>query len=76
VHGVRVVPLLFVASFVVRDDLAGVKVIILTTYETDEYVFTALHAGASGFLLKTPTPPTCSPGSASWPPATRCSPPR
>ena len=34
------------------DDLAGVKVIILTTFETDEYVYEALRAGASGFLVK------------------------
>ena len=32
--------------------LAGVRVIILTTFDADEYVFDALHAGASGFLLK------------------------
>jgi DNA-binding NarL/FixJ family response regulator len=28
------------------------KVLILTTYDLDEYVFEALRAGASGFLLK------------------------
>jgi DNA-binding NarL/FixJ family response regulator len=32
--------------------LASVRVIILTTFDNDEYVFQALHAGASGFLLK------------------------
>lgn len=32
--------------------LAGVRVIILTTFELDEYVFEALRAGASGFLAK------------------------
>ncbi|HYN97217.1 MAG TPA: response regulator transcription factor [Pilimelia sp.] len=32
--------------------LAGVRVLILTTYDTDAYVFEALQAGASGFLLK------------------------
>jgi DNA-binding NarL/FixJ family response regulator len=32
--------------------LAQVRVLILTTYDTDEYVFEALQAGASGFLLK------------------------
>jgi DNA-binding NarL/FixJ family response regulator len=32
--------------------LAGVRVIMLTTFDLDEYVFDALHAGASGFLLK------------------------
>ncbi len=38
------------------EDLAGVKVIILTTYETDEYVYQALRAGASGFLVKDTEP--------------------
>ncbi|MDG4830083.1 response regulator transcription factor [Solwaraspora sp. WMMD1047] len=33
-------------------DLAGTKVLILTTFEVDEYVFEALRAGASGFLGK------------------------
>jgi len=32
--------------------LAAVRVIILTTYEEDEYVFAAIRAGASGFLVK------------------------
>lgn len=32
--------------------LEQVRVLILTTYETDAYVFEALEAGASGFLLK------------------------
>ncbi|MBL1067985.1 response regulator transcription factor [Streptomyces sp. 7-21] len=34
------------------EDLAGVKVLILTTFEVDEYVVDALRAGASGFLGK------------------------
>jgi DNA-binding NarL/FixJ family response regulator len=34
------------------DDLAGVKVLVLTTFEVDEYVFEALRSGASGFLGK------------------------
>ncbi len=32
--------------------LEQVRVLILSTYDTDEYVFDALQAGASGFLLK------------------------
>jgi DNA-binding NarL/FixJ family response regulator len=31
---------------------AGAKVLILTTFDLDEYVYDALRAGASGFLLK------------------------
>jgi DNA-binding NarL/FixJ family response regulator len=38
------------------DDLAGVRVVILTTFESDEYVYQALHAGASGFLVKDTEP--------------------
>jgi len=33
-------------------DLAQTRVVVLTTFELDEYVFGALRAGASGFLLK------------------------
>ncbi|HJP78327.1 MAG TPA: response regulator transcription factor [Pseudonocardiaceae bacterium] len=34
------------------DDLAGVRVLILTTYEADDYVYRALRAGAAGFMVK------------------------
>ncbi|WP_067718755.1 response regulator transcription factor [Nocardia yamanashiensis] len=32
--------------------LTGVKVVVLTTFELDEYVFEAMRAGATGFLVK------------------------
>jgi DNA-binding NarL/FixJ family response regulator len=35
---------------------AGVRVIMLTTFELDEYVFDALQAGAAGFLIKDSEP--------------------
>jgi DNA-binding NarL/FixJ family response regulator len=35
---------------------AGVRVLILTTFDLDEYVYSALRAGASGFLLKSTLP--------------------
>lgn len=35
-----------------NDDLAGTRVIVLTTFELDEYVVAAMEAGASGFLDK------------------------
>ncbi|MQS07186.1 response regulator [Streptomyces alkaliphilus] len=38
------------------EDLAGVRVLVLTTYETDENVIEALRAGASGFLVKDTRP--------------------
>ncbi|MCT2989770.1 DNA-binding response regulator, partial [Propionibacterium freudenreichii] len=34
----------------------GTKVLVLTTFDLDEYVFAALKAGASGFLLKDTRP--------------------
>jgi DNA-binding NarL/FixJ family response regulator len=34
------------------EDLAGVKVVILTTFEIDDYVIAAIDAGASGFIGK------------------------
>jgi DNA-binding NarL/FixJ family response regulator len=37
-------------------DLTGVKVVILTTFDVDDYVHAAIRAGASGFLLKDAPP--------------------
>jgi DNA-binding NarL/FixJ family response regulator len=37
-------------------ELAGVRIIVLTTFALDEYVFDALRYGASGFLLKDTSP--------------------
>ncbi|WP_328540115.1 response regulator transcription factor [Streptomyces sp. NBC_00344] len=37
-------------------DLDGVKVVMLTTFELDEYVFEAIRSGASGFLVKDTEP--------------------
>jgi len=35
---------------------AATRVLILTTYERDDYIHEALHAGASGFMLKNASP--------------------
>ena len=37
-------------------DLVGLRVLVLTTFEADGYVFEALRAGASGFLVKDTEP--------------------
>src|SRR5690606_23960664 len=39
-----------------RPELGATRVVILTNYGLDEYVFTALRAGAAGFLLKDTDP--------------------
>ena len=39
-----------------RNDPALTRVLILTTFDMDEYVYQALYAGASGFLLKDSPP--------------------
>jgi DNA-binding NarL/FixJ family response regulator len=38
------------------DSLAGTRVVILTTFGLDEYVFEAIRSGASGFLVKDTEP--------------------
>lgn len=37
-------------------DLAATRVVVLTTFEQDDYVFDALRAGAAGFLIKDSEP--------------------
>ena len=44
------------ARIAAADALGGVKVVILTTFETDEYVYQAIRVGASGFLVKDAEP--------------------
>ena len=39
-------------QIVADDDLAEVKVVVVTTFELDEYVVDAIRAGAAGFLVK------------------------
>jgi len=41
---------------VAHPELPTTRIIVLTTFERDEYVFEALRAGASGFLLKDTAP--------------------
>jgi DNA-binding NarL/FixJ family response regulator len=43
-------------SIVGDDRLRDVRIVILTTFELDEYVFEAIRAGASGFLVKDTEP--------------------
>lgn len=44
------------ATAQITTDLCDCKVIILTTFDLDEYAFAGLHAGASGFQLKDSEP--------------------
>jgi DNA-binding NarL/FixJ family response regulator len=44
------------ATRLIAESGAGPAVLILTTFDRDDYLFAALQAGASGFLLKNGTP--------------------
>jgi YesN/AraC family two-component response regulator len=39
------------ARYILNDRTSETRVIMLTTFDRDEYVYTAMKAGASGFLL-------------------------
>ncbi|WP_225800671.1 response regulator transcription factor [Streptomyces sp. NK15101] len=41
---------------ILADETAPPRIVVLTTYDLDQYVYAALAAGASGFLLKDVTP--------------------
>ena len=41
---------------IMSGDSTGARIIVLTTFDLDEYVYAALQAGACGFLLKDVTP--------------------
>lgn len=43
-------------ALLVDPDLAGTKVIMLTTFELDDYILDSVRAGASGFLVKDTEP--------------------
>jgi DNA-binding NarL/FixJ family response regulator len=43
-------------ALLAHPDTAGIRIVVLTTFDTDEYIFDALRAGASGFLLKDADP--------------------
>jgi NarL family two-component system response regulator LiaR len=40
------------ATRIIREKFPAVKVLVLTTYDADEWLFDAIRAGASGYLLK------------------------
>ena len=44
------------ATGMIKKDFPGVKVIVLTTFNDDEYIYDALKNGASGYLLKDASP--------------------
>ena len=57
--------------------LADTRVVIVTTFEIDQYVFEALQAGASGFVLKDAEPAELLRAVRAWsPPGKLCCLPR
>ena len=53
-------------QIVADPELTDVRVVILTTFDLDEYVFEALRTGASGFLVKDTEPVELLRGVRSW----------
>lgn len=45
------------ATAMIKNELPQIKVIVLTTFNDDEYIYDALKNGASGYLLKDTSPP-------------------
>ena len=54
------------ATRIIRQRFPAIQVLVLTTYDDDEWLFDAIRAGASGYLLKDTHPPTCWLRSAMW----------
>ncbi len=44
------------ATGMIKKDFPGIKIIVLTTFNDDEYIYDALKNGASGYLLKDASP--------------------
>ncbi len=61
-----------VATQRLSEHAAPPKVIVLTTFDADEYVVRALAHGATGFLLKDTSPPAILEAIGRSPPASRC----
>jgi len=56
--------------------LADTRVVVVTTFEIDEYVFRALQAAPAGSSSRTPHPPNSCARSGWWRPARPCCPRR
>lgn len=44
------------ATAMIKKDFPNIKIIVLTTFNDDEYIYEALKNGASGYLLKDTSP--------------------
>ncbi|GGQ22600.1 hypothetical protein GCM10010279_33230 [Streptomyces mutabilis] len=55
------------------DALRDVKVVMLTTFELDEYVFEAIRSGSRVSWSRTPSPRNCCAPCGRWSPVTHCS---